>query len=78
MKTTRILSIGRRMRLCYFATPYELLDVNRPGQDRHFTREGKDKVRLQALSVAFKILKRVCPARGVVSYDLCVKFCIQI
>ncbi|XP_027052677.1 uncharacterized protein LOC113679899 [Pocillopora damicornis] len=30
---------GRRMRLCYFASPYELLDVNRPGQDRHFTRE---------------------------------------
>ncbi|RMX38766.1 hypothetical protein pdam_00018525 [Pocillopora damicornis] len=33
------LSVGRRMRLCYFASPYELLDVNRPGQDRHFTRE---------------------------------------
>lgn len=27
------------MRLAYFASPYELLDVNRPGQDRHFTRE---------------------------------------
>lgn len=30
---------GRRMRLCYFASPYELLDVNTPGQDRYFTRE---------------------------------------
>ncbi|XP_078343120.1 mediator of RNA polymerase II transcription subunit 1-like [Oculina patagonica] len=30
---------GRRMRLAYFASPYELLDVKRPGQDRHFTRE---------------------------------------
>ena len=39
------------MRLCYFASPYELLDVNRPGQDRHFIREGKDKIRLQALYI---------------------------
>ena len=30
------------MRLAYFASPYELLDVNRPGQDRHFTREGNN------------------------------------
>ncbi|XP_068758500.1 mediator of RNA polymerase II transcription subunit 1-like isoform X2 [Montipora capricornis] len=30
---------GRRMRLVYFASPYELLDVDRPGQDRQFTRE---------------------------------------
>ena len=28
------------MRLVYFASPYELLDVDRPGQDRQFTREG--------------------------------------
>ena len=36
-----LLCEGRRMRLAYFASPYELLDVNRPGQDRHFTREGR-------------------------------------
>ena len=30
------------MRLAYFASPYELLDVKRPGQDRHFTREGNN------------------------------------
>ena len=35
------LLLGRRMRLAYFASPYELLDVKRPGQDHHFTREGK-------------------------------------
>ena len=35
-----LLHVGRRMRLAYFASPYELLDVKRPGQDRHFTREG--------------------------------------
>ena len=28
------------MRLAYFASPYELLDVERPGQDHHFTKEG--------------------------------------
>lgn len=27
------------MRLAYFASPYELLDVERPGQDSHFTKE---------------------------------------
>ena len=32
------------MRLAFFASPYELLDVNRPGQDRHFTREGNANV----------------------------------
>ena len=37
-----LLCVGRRMRLAYFASPYELLDVNRPGQDRHFTREGNN------------------------------------
>jgi len=35
-----LLLEGRRMRLAFFASPYELLDVKRPGQDRHFTREG--------------------------------------
>lgn len=35
-----LLLEGRRMRLAYFASPYELLDVKRPGQDCHFTREG--------------------------------------
>lgn len=35
-----LLLEGRRMRLAYFASPYELLDVKRPGQDRNFTREG--------------------------------------
>lgn len=30
---------GRRMRLAYFASPYELLDVNKPGHDRQFTKE---------------------------------------
>ena len=30
------------MRLAYFASPYELLDVNRPGQDHHFTKEGNN------------------------------------
>ena len=35
-----LLREGRPMRLAYFASPYELLDVKRPGQDRHFTREG--------------------------------------
>lgn len=64
------------MRLCYFASPYELLDVNRPGQDRHFTREGKDKIRLQALYIY--ISRRVCSAIGVVNYDLRVNFCLQI
>ena len=28
------------MRLAYFASPYELLDVNKPGHDRQFTKEG--------------------------------------
>ena len=35
-----LLLEGRRMRLAYFASPYELLDVKRPGHDRNFTREG--------------------------------------
>lgn len=37
-----LLHVGRRMRLAYFASPYELLDVKRPGQDHHFTREGNN------------------------------------
>lgn len=41
-----LLSSGRRMRLAYFASPYELLDVKRPGQDRHFTREGNDNKKI--------------------------------
>ena len=35
------------MRLAYFASPYELLDVKRPGHDRQFTKEGTyDKINL--------------------------------
>ena len=63
------------MRLCYFASPYELLDVNRPGQDRHFTREGKIKLDCKRY---IYISRRVCSAIGVVNYDLRVNFCLQI
>lgn len=33
--------IGRLMRLTYFATPYELVDLKHPGQDLKFSNESK-------------------------------------
>ena len=47
------------MRLVYFASPYELLDVDRPGQDRQFTRQGTyNKIRAywEVLPATCKVL----------------------
>ena len=37
--------LGRLMRLTYFASPYDLLDVDRPGKDRQFTKDCKEGLR---------------------------------